>query len=352
MIPAATIPKMAETPELVKVGFIGAGLIARFHARNLVHAQAELAACHDLDGQRAGDFAAEFGGEAVGDAAAVIDRCDAVYICTWTSAHAEHVLAAARAGRAIFCEKPLAVNHQTALTMTEAVESAGVVNQVGLVLRRSPAFRFLINQVRSGESGPVMNVVFRDDQYLPTQGMYNSTWRADPAKAGAGTLIEHSIHDLDLLSWLLGPITLIGAHTAEVHDLKEIEDQALVWMVAESGASASLTSVWHDVLTRPSQRRVEVFCRDGVWTLEGDWNGPVSWELADSAAAGSRLSSSGQLQGEELASAAANLDGLGTNGDVAFIDAVRAGTSAYPDFRVALAAHQLCDLAYASAADL
>jgi predicted dehydrogenase len=47
-----------------------------------------------------------------------------------------------------------------------------------------------------------MNVVFRDDQYLPTQGVYASTWRADAALAGSGVLLEHSIHDLDLLEWL------------------------------------------------------------------------------------------------------------------------------------------------------
>ncbi len=232
--------------------------------------------------------------------------------------------------------------------MTESVEAAGVANQVGLVLRRSPAFRFLISQVHQGLSGPIMNVVFRDDQYLPTQGMYDSTWRGDPTKAGAGTLIEHSIHDLDLLSWMLGPIQRVGAHTAHVHQLEGIEDQALAWLIADSGASASLTSIWHNVLSRPSQRRVEVFCRDGVWTLEGDWSGPVSWELTAGAAEAAGMASKGSLEGEALA-AAAGIDGLGQNGDVAFIQAVRAGQPAYPDFRVALEAHRLCDLAYASA---
>jgi 4-hydroxybenzoate polyprenyltransferase len=51
----------------------------------------------------------------------------------------------------------------------------------------------------------VLTVVFRDDQYLPVRGVYKSSWRGDVARAGAGTLLEHSIHDLDLLEWLLGP---------------------------------------------------------------------------------------------------------------------------------------------------
>lgn len=340
-------------PNTVAVGFVGAGLIARFHAKNLAASpEAEIVACFDIDSARADGFAGEFGGVAVASAAEVLERCDAVYVCTWTSAHDEIVVAAARAGRAVFCEKPLSLNYEAALAMTEVVEEAGVVNQVGLVLRRSPAFRFLHQQVSSGACGPVMNVVFRDDQYLPTQGMYESTWRGDPAKAGAGTLIEHSIHDLDLLSWLLGPVQSIGAHTAHVHELAGIEDQALAWLVSESGSSASLTSIWHSVLSRPSQRRVEVFCRDGLWVLEGDWVGPVCWELADGAAVKLGVAPKGELSGDDLEAAAHAVDGLTTNGDVEFISSVANATEAYPSFRVALEAHRLCDLAYASAAEI
>ncbi len=331
----------------MRVGFIGTGLIARFHARNLADAEgAAIVAVHDLDQARAQAFASDFGGVVVSSADEVIDQVDAVYVCTWTSDHPQYVRSAAEAGKAIFCEKPLATTHAEAVSMTEAVEAAGVVHQVGLVLRRSPSFRFLIHQVQQGHCGPIMNVVFRDDQYLPTQGMYQSTWRGDPDKAGAGTLIEHSIHDLDLLAWMLGPIHSVGAHTAHVHGLDGIEDQALAWLVAESGASASLTSIWHNVLSRPSQRRVEVFCQHGVWVLEGDWNGPVRWELAAEAADAAGLDQTGAIEGPELVAASTGVDGLGTNGDVAFIEAVRSASPAYPDFRVALEAHRLCDLAY------
>ena len=79
----------------------------------------------------------------------------------------------------MFCEKPLAVNLAAATAMTDAVARAGVTNQVGLVLRHSPSFRWLHHQVSDPAAGPLMNVVFRDDQYLPIQGLYGSTWRAD-----------------------------------------------------------------------------------------------------------------------------------------------------------------------------
>ena len=59
-----------------------------------------------------------------------------------------------------------------------------------------------------------MAAVFRDDQYFPTQGLYPSSWRADRALAGGGCLIEHSIHDLDILRVCLGKPVEISARTA------------------------------------------------------------------------------------------------------------------------------------------
>ena len=109
------------------------------------------------------------------------------------------VAAVVAAGKPVFCEKPLGVDLAAAKAMVETVEAGGVINQVGLVLRASPAFRWLHEQVTSDATGAAMSMVFRDDQYIPIQGMYDSTWRSDPARAGSGALLEHSIHDLDLI---------------------------------------------------------------------------------------------------------------------------------------------------------
>ena len=336
------------------MGFLGAGLIARYHARSLSEVSgAEIVSCFDPDGARAVAFADAHGGEVVDSAEQLVDECDAVYVCSWTSAHPELVEAAAAAGKAIFCEKPLAVGLDQARVMADVVAEAGVVNQVGLVLRRSPAFRWVRHQLNQPASGELMSIVFRDDQYLPIQGLYGSTWRVDKDKAGAGTLLEHSIHDLDLLRWMMGPIASVSARTENRHGHDGIEDQAVAWLVAADGASATLTSLWHDLLDRPSQRRVEVFCRDAYFHIEGDWNGPVYWE---------RNGSSGELSGRELAEAAQRFDGLGHNPDADFIAAVRSQReahsdfaadpdfAAYPDFSVALEAHRLCAAAYDSAA--
>ncbi len=263
----------------VRVGFLGAGLIATYHSKSLHVAKADVAwaGVYDPDGERARQFAAAAGATACGSEEEVLDGCDAVYVCTWTAEHPRLVAAAAERGLAVFCEKPLGVDLAAATEMAAVVERAGVVNQVGLVLRHSPAFGMLKALAEDPSSGRPMSVVFRDDQFIPIQGSYRSSWRGDVTKAGAGTLLEHSIHDLDMLEHVLGPVTSVSAGTAAFHEIDGIEDVASVLLRFASGATGTLQSVWHDVLERPSLRRVELFCERAYAVLEGDWFGPVEW---------------------------------------------------------------------------
>ena len=80
--------------------------------------------------------------------------------------------------------------------------------------------------------GFLFATAFRDDQYFPVQGMYGSTWRKDVKHAGGGTLIEHSIHDIDVLQWLLGDPVSVRAHTASHFGNPGIEDTAAVMAIA------------------------------------------------------------------------------------------------------------------------
>lgn len=329
----------------VRIGFLGTGLIATYHGKSLRRSGADhvIAAVHDLDPERTAAFAQASGAEPMASEEAVLDAVDAVYVCTWTSEHPRLVAAAVARGLPVFCEKPLATTLAGAQAMTEAVTSAGVVNQVGLVLRSSPAFLELKHQIEDPRSGRVQAVVLRDDQFLPVQGMYGSTWRSDPDKAGAGTLLEHSIHDVDILEWLLGPVTSVSARSSTFHDNPGIEDTVVAAMQVQGGAQVSLTSVWHQLLERPSLRRVEVICEHAFLTLEHDVMGPVSW---------TRPGDEGALEGGELFSAvAARHDGHQPNQDRGFVEAVASGhPGPHPDLRTALRAHEVVDAIYRSAA--
>src|SRR5947208_8332572 len=270
----ATVPLMT-----IRVGFLGAGLIATYHSKSLHVSGADVAwaGVFDPDPARAEDFARASGATVCASEEQVLDGCDAVYICTWTAEHPRLVDAAAARGLAVFCEKPLAIDLAAARRMNDSVERAGVVNQVGLVLRHSPAFGMFKAIAADPANGRPMSVVFRDDQFIPVQGAYRSTWRGDVAKAGAGTLLEHSIHDLDMLEHVLGPVADVSARLASFHEIPGIEDVASLSLRFESGAIGTLTSIWHDVLERPSLRRVELFCERAYAVLDGDWFGPVSW---------------------------------------------------------------------------
>lgn len=328
----------------MRVGFIGAGLIATYHSKSLRRSGEEVlwAGVYDPEPGRAEAFAQASGAAVCASEAEVFDTCDAVYVCTWTSEHRRLVEEAAARGLAVFCEKPLATNVADARAMADAVAAAGITNQVGLVLRRSPAFTMLREIAHDPDSGRIMSVVFRDDQYIPTQGAYGSTWRGEVAKAGAGTLLEHSIHDLDLLEWVIGPIASVTARAGSFHEIDGIEDVAVATLAFSAGALGSLVSVWHDNLARPSLRRVEVFC-ERVWAaLEGDWFGPLTW----TAATGTH----GRLEGDELVEAARAVTGEDPNSDGAFVRAVRDGHAAFPDFAVAVRAHEIADAIYRSAA--
>jgi len=328
----------------VRVGFLGAGLIATYHSKSLhiARADVEWAGVYDPDPARAEDFARASGATVCATEEEVLDGCDAVYVCTWTAEHPRLVSAAAERGLAVFCEKPLAVNLDVAREMADTVERAGVVNQVGLVLRHSPAFGLLKALAADPANGRPMSVVFRDDQFIPVQGSYRSTWRGDVAKAGAGTLLEHSIHDLDMLEHVLGPVAEVSARIAGFHDIPGIEDVATLALRFESGAIGTLTSIWHDVLERPSLRRVELFCEKAYAVLEGDWFGPVEWTTTGSAAR--------KVDFAELEAEAAERGATLGNPDAAFIDAVVKGEAAWPSFADALRAHVLADAAYRSAA--
>jgi len=330
---------------------LGAGFIATFHSKMLRAAMGqatdgdpliERAGVFDPDTDRAKAFAAASGHRWCATEAEVLDTCDAVYICTWTSEHRRLVTEAASRGLAIFCEKPLGTDLADAEAIAATVREAGIVNQVGLILRRSPAYLWARHLLDDPRAGAPMAVIFRDDQFIPIQGHYRSAWRAEVERAGSGTLLEHSIHDVDMLTFLLGPVTEVAAMQSFFHQIDGIEDVVAAVLRFEHGATATLTSIWHDMLHRPSQRRVEIFCERRHLTISGDdWFGPVSWTDADDDVVH-------ELSGEDLVTATEPMaEALGGHHpDLAFVRAAIEGSPASPDVEVALDAHRLIDRIY------
>jgi predicted dehydrogenase len=228
---------------------------------------------------------------------------------------------------------------------------ARVPHQVGLVLRWSPVFRAAAETIAAGTYGPPLATVMRDDQYFPIQGMYGSTWRGDVAAAGGGTLIEHSIHDVDVLRWLLGDPSTVSAHTRCRYGHAGIEDTASVTLTYPDGAVGNLVSVWHQVLSRESSRRLEVFLDDALLWTDDDYLGPLHVQTTDGVhtidAEPPEWASRFTVP-EVYAKAIAHY----AEPSKAFLDALSdSGPAAvgHPGGVEALAAHRIVDVAYRSA---
>src|SRR5439155_2221462 len=155
--PSSDRPLWQPALMAIRIGFIGAGLIANWHREMLQTGGADVvwSGVYDIDRTRAHTFSVATGAPVRDSEDEVLDNCDAVYICTWTSAHRHCVEAAAERGVAVFCEKPLSVDLDGALAMAAAAERAGIINQVGLVLRFSPAMNWLRHLVTNLDGGRI-----------------------------------------------------------------------------------------------------------------------------------------------------------------------------------------------------
>ena len=326
----------------VRVGFLGAGFIATFHSKLLrvSGVEHERAGVFDPDPSRAEAFVAAAGGFVAGSIEEVLESCDGVFICTWTSDHEDHVRRAVDAGVAVFVEKPLSTDLDGARRVAGLLQ--GTVHQVGLVLHRSPAYNLVRSLLEDEErNGRLMTAMFRDDQVLPTGGRYASDWRADRTKAGSGVLLEHSIHDLDLVDRLIGPVTSVAGRQRSFHDIDGIEDLVVATFELAGGGVATLTTVWHDLPDRNSLRYLEIHCERAFISIEEDWFGPVRYTVEGST----------QEWSDDELLAECERRGISTaipEGE--FVVAVAEGTPAWPDAAVALRAHELCDAIYRSAA--
>ena len=144
---------------MLNIGFIGCGGIARHHASRLAQVRgARIIACADAFQGAAVSFAAEFGhagAQTFTDHRQMLrlDAVDAVWVCTPTFMHAGPVIDAAKAGKHIFCEKPMAMKLADARRMTVAADKAGVRLTIGQVRRFCPEWGKMKQIVQSGTLG-------------------------------------------------------------------------------------------------------------------------------------------------------------------------------------------------------
>ena len=133
---------------------------------------------------------------------------NAVTIGTPNKFHAPIVIAAARAGKHVLCEKPIALNHQEAMAMVEACRQANVCHMTAFTYRFVPAMRYTTQLVRDGAIGQVRTLRSRRLQDWGTRAI---GWRQVKALAGSGEIADMMAHRLDFTQAMVGPIVRVSA---------------------------------------------------------------------------------------------------------------------------------------------
>lgn len=253
----------------VGIGVIGVGLMGRRHAAN-VHAlaRARLVAVADARPEVAAEVAGGFGAAAC-SIEELLSRSDiqAVVVASPARLHEEHATAAARAGKDVLVEKPIATTLAAADRVIDAAREAGVRLQVGFHRRYDPPYVEARRLVSAGALGaPLLYRGVNRDRDAPS-GPPGSLARSD-------ILVESAIHDLDGARWLLGDeVVAVRASLATSHPDAPGPDVALVDLHFSRGTLASIEALRgaryaYDI-------RTEIVCREGTILLGAFASGPV-----------------------------------------------------------------------------
>jgi predicted dehydrogenase len=247
------------------VAIVGCGLIGRKRATALEGAR--LVACADTVPERASALAREAGGAVALDRwQEAIDRpdVDLVVVATTNDSLTPIATAAIEAGKHVLIEKPAARTVAELDRLIAAAEGRNLRVRVGFNHRYHPALREARQLVDRGALGPLMFV--RGRYGHGGRVGYDREWRADPAKAGGGELIDQGVHLIDLAGWFLGSFTDIhGVATTYFWDMP-VDDNAFMTLRTAAGQTAFLhvsCTEWKNLFS------FEIYGRTGKIAIDG-----------------------------------------------------------------------------------
>ena len=243
----------------------GAGRIGAIHAANIAaHPAARLSIIVDTDPAAAERLAGRYGARVGNRAEALADPgVDAVVIASSTDTHADLVEAAARAGKAIFCEKPLDLDRRRAEACLAVARECGVALMVGFNRRFDPNFARLEREMRDGRIGKLetLTITSRDPAPPPL----------DFVRRSGGLFRDMMIHDLDMACWLSGeaPVEIFAMASVLVDpaigDAGDV-DTAVVTLRMQSGALCQISNSRRAVYGY--DQRIEAFGSKGALRAE------------------------------------------------------------------------------------
>lgn len=253
--------------EPVRIGVIGVGFGQHVHVPAFrSDPRCEVVAICASSLERAERVARQLGlREAYGDPQKMLagGQVDAVSIAVPPSVQPELVIAAAEAGKHIFCEKPLAVELPIAVRALAVVKHAGVVHAIDFIFPEIPAWQQARSVLESGTLGILRHAAlsWRVETYAFATGLDSWKKRGD---VGGGTLNQFVSHSFYYLEWLLGPVARIAAHLTPTGGPGDA--RADLWLELASGCPVSV-SVAADAFLG-SGHRLEIYGDSGTLLLE------------------------------------------------------------------------------------
>jgi UDP-N-acetyl-2-amino-2-deoxyglucuronate dehydrogenase len=255
----------------LRFGIIGCGVIGPIHAEAIsTLPDAELVAVADVVPERAEKLAQKFHATAYTNAQAMLDneRLDVVDVCTPSGMHGEHACMVMRSGRDVIVEKPMEITRERLDEMLRVQQETGrkmaVISQHRFD-KATQQVRALIAEQAFGRLvlGSAAIPWWRSQKYYDS-GAWRGTWELD----GGGVLMNQSIHSIDLLQWLMGPVKSIYAYTDTLVHKMETEDVAVAVLRFANGAVGTIsatTGAYPGVTTR-----IEVFGDRGSAVIENE----------------------------------------------------------------------------------
>ena len=236
-----------------RIGILG---VAHLHVDAYVPALRELGAevvgAWDHDAERGARWAAGRGIPFFAERGRLLDALDGVVVASETVHHRGDVEAAAAAGAAVLCEKPLATTREDSAAIVEACHAASVTLMTAFPARFAPAMRHLRDLVLAGELGRVRAFSGTNQSVMP---MRDRAWFVDPALAGGGAIMDHVVHLADLYSWMLeaDPLTAYAVANRIVHaETVTVETSGLVMLTYPGEVFASIDCSWNRPEDYPS----------------------------------------------------------------------------------------------------
>lgn len=233
---------------MTKWGLIGASTIAKEWVIGAIRATGgEVVSVMSTSAERGKAYAESQGiAKAVTSLEEIVNdpNVDAVYISTTNELHRDQALAAARAGKHILCEKPLAMSLADAHAMVQAAKDAGVVMATNHHLRNAATHRAMRDAIKAGRIGTPLSARVFHAVYLPP---HLQGWRLDKPEAGGGVILDITVHDADTLRFVLDsdPVEAIAFAQAGGMGKAGLEDAVMGVLRFENGVIAQ----FHDGFT-------------------------------------------------------------------------------------------------------